>query len=596
MGFVIWFQVTVDGAGLGGLLPLRVSNDVFSGEYVLDADIRIDLVSGAAASSFSATLNNLPATVAATLKTKHAKAVAGGRPLLISLSLGYFDDPAGHADPVLRGVVTSIRTSVGEDGLLRTELRGLEVAGFRLLRTAVRAGKPGEQSLTGHVAAIAKAASAPDAPVSASAGGLGEAKNFSLRAGDGLQALRQVATFAGAPLVIRDGTILLGSSVGAGRPLSFTAVDNVVALDHVQEDPEDLLPVPPAADDGGLAGALGGALAAAAGLPSASTGAARSSVELTVLGDPAVRAGHPAVLVPVDPRDGLPGTLRVERVRHVFNSRRGYTCQVLLVVVDPGKQAPRTTGADAVVQRMHDVAESVHAERPAIDVGEVAGYAAGSGSRHLADLRYGQSPPPDTVAPSVEAAVDREPQLHERPIASPFAFHRCGLVVPVLPGMRAVLAHNRGLVNDAVVTGFLWPEEPAYQPPENQPGDWWLCLPTALDGKGLPTGKGVNDLTDRTGRRVLQAKGLHITVGEKLLPDVGSRPVVATDLDAKLVVEHQSGTTVTVDDQGAVTVDAGARTVTFKSGSATITLDDGTITLTSGSATIKLSGSTVEVA
>lgn len=589
MGFVIWFQLQAERAGPGGLVPLRVSNDVFSGEYVLDADLRIDLLSGAAASTFSAKLTNLPADVVETLKTRHSQALAGQEPLEVTLSLGYFDDPGGRTAPVLRGVLTGIRTSVTDAGDLLTELRGMETAGFRLLRTAVRAGRPGGQSLTAAVQAVAAAASGTTVPmpVTASADGLPTAKDLTLRAGDGLSALGQIAKSAKAPLVIGDGVIRMGAAVDAGAPLRFTAAEHIVSLEHVQEDPEDLVPAVPADADDGLS-ALAGAATAAPGVPTGGgqVGGARTSARLTVLGDPAVRPGRRAVLVTADPRDALPGPLRIERVRHLFDSRRGYTCEVLLVVAAPGERAVCTTGADGVRQRFRDLVEQVGADHPAVDVGEVATYADGRTSRHLADLHYGQSPAADVVAPSVETAVDREPLLHERPIASPFAFHRCGLMVPVLPGMRAVLAHNRGLVNDAVVTGFLWPEQPEYAPPRNRPGDWWLCLPTGLDNKGLPTGKGVNDLTDAAGQRVLQARGLRITVGDKLLPDVGERPEVPADLAGKLLVEHESGTTVVVAPDGAVTVDSGGKAITLKSGEASITLADGRITL---------SGSSVEV-
>ncbi|MEV4559238.1 hypothetical protein AB0K51_19925 [Kitasatospora sp. NPDC049285] len=588
MGFVIWFQLQVDRAGPGGLVPLRVSNDVFAGEYVLDADIRIDLLSGAAASTFTAKLTNLPADVVETLKTRHAEALAGHDPVEVTLGLGYFDDPAGRSAPVLRGVLTGIRTSVTDAGDLLTELRGMESAGYRLAFTTVRAAQPGDQPLTAAVRALAAAASKDPITVTASADGLPTARNFSQRAGDCLSALDQIAKAAKAPLVIGDGVIRMGAAVDAGAPLRFTADDHIVSLEHVQEDPEDLVPAGAGGDGDadGLAAAAGAAAAAAAPLGGGKPGGARTSARLTVLGDPAVRPGRRAVLETADPRDALPGPLRIDRVRHLFDSRRGYTCEVVLVVAAPGERAVCSTGADGVRQRMRDLVEQVGADHPAIDVGEVATYADGRTSRHLADLHYGQSPAAEVVAPSVESAVDRQPLLHERPIASPFAFHRCGLMVPVLPGMRAVLAHNRGLVNDAVVTGFLWPEQPAYAPPRNRPGDWWLCLPTKLDGKGLPTGKGVNDLTDAAGRRVLQARGLRISVGDKLLPEVGERPELPDELTGQLLVEHDSGTTVTVDAKGAVTVDTGGKAITLKSGGASITLADGKITI---------SGSSVEV-
>ncbi|MFD2348635.1 hypothetical protein ACFSTC_03365 [Nonomuraea ferruginea] len=261
---------------------------------------------------------------------------------------------------------------MSSSGELQTELRGMELAGFQLLRTAVREGEPGGRSLAACVEAVAKAASTDGTTIVASAAGLPEAKNFSLRAGDGLQALRDISEFARAPLVIGDRTIRIGAVVGTGAPLRFTAADDIVALDHVQEDPEDLVPHPPPTGDGGGPAAAAAALAGVS-LPKVPV-KARTSVELTVLGDPAVRPGRPAVLVPDDPRDALPGPLRVERVRHLFDSRRGYTCEVMLVAAEPGSKAVRTTGAEGVAQRMRDIAESVRGERPAIDVGEVARY------------------------------------------------------------------------------------------------------------------------------------------------------------------------------------------------------------------------------
>jgi hypothetical protein len=567
MGFVIWFKLEVKGAGPGGLLPLRVSNDVFSGDYILDADIRVELVAGAAASSFTAVLANLPADLVDTLRHQHRE---GGkqRPLEATISLGYFDDPDTQANPVLRGVVTRIRTRVSNDGLLETVLYGNELAGNRLLNTPVQADQPGMASLDGVVRQVAD-----QARVSFRGGsGLREVTDFTIRNGNGLEALRTIAEAAPAPLVIADGSILIGKTVGNRGSAAFSAKRNIVSQDRLQEDPEDRPPpAPPGTGPPGL---------------TEPTAQARTSMDLTVLGEPTIRVGQAAEYEPADPKDALPGPLRVEKATHVFSTRQGYTCDVTVVVSEPGQLATRLTGAHGVVHRFRDLAETVREQRPALDVGEVAGYDDGAGGKHLATLRYGQSPPADAVAPSVEVAVDREPQLHGKPLASPFAFHKCGLVVPVLPGMRALLAHNRGLVNDAVVAGFLWAEQPRLEPPHNAPGDWWLCLPTRLDGQGMPTGKGVNDLTDKAGLRVIQAKGLRITVGEGTLPDVGTRPGVPGDLGGKLLIEHESGTTLTVAGDGAVTLDTGGKDITIKSGNASITLSGGTV---------KLQGSAVEV-
>jgi hypothetical protein len=144
-------------------------------------------------------------------------------------------------------------------------------------------------------------------------------------------------------------------------------------------------------------------------------------------------------------------------------------------------------------------------------------------------------------------------------------------MVPVYPGMRALLAHNRGLVNDAVLTGFIWPENPPTRRPPNEPGDYWLALPTGLDPDGLPQGPGANDLTDASGHRVIQAAGLRVVVGPDALPEVGTRPDPPTD--ASVTIEHQSGTTITIDASGAVTISTSGSAITLTNGSVSLTVD-----------------------
>jgi len=166
-------------------------------------------------------------------------------------------------------------------------------------------------------------------------------------------------------------------------------------------------------------------------------------------------------------------------------------------------------------------------------------------------------------------------QLHNKPIASPFAFHQCGLIVPIYPKMRALLAHNRGLVNDAIVVGFVWPENPMQERPKNEAGDYWLCLPTELGNDGLPTGKGVNDLTDSTGRRVIQAKAFQVLVADDKLPEVGVRP---TPPDANtLVIEHESGAKITIDKGGKITIETKSKELALTNGSVTLTLNGSTV-------------------
>jgi hypothetical protein len=295
-----------------------------------------------------------------------------------------------------------------------------------------------------------------------------------------------------------------------------------------------------------------------------------------VLGDPRLRVGQQVAIKDVE--KAPPGPLRIHELVHHFSTRSGYTCELEVVVADPGATARSTRGVTALVDRWRDVTESMLDQRPALDVGQVNAYEAGDDDKHLATLDYAVTPASDSVAPSVaEAIASGGTQLRDKPIASPFAWHKCGLVVPVYPGMRALLGHNRGLVNDAVLCGFLWAENPLHQRPKNHPGDYWLCLPTGLGPDGLPTGKGVNDLTDKDGYRIMQAKGLRILVADGKLADVGARPDPPTD--TSITIEHESGTVIAIASDGAVSIKTSNKD----------------LSLSNGSVNLKLSGNSVEV-
>ena len=567
MSFVIWYQVKIrEAAPAGGLLataasllglglPLSISNDPFSGAYILDADITVTMSSGDSADDFEVKLKNLPGDVADMLKGKRAEGLKAGQPLEAEIHLGYFDKPSTTigSRPVMVGSVTSVRSTVSEGGTPVTVLKGQEIGGYRLRTTCIREGRQGTTNVDEFVKALARQAHV-DVPLGF---GLGVTlRDFTLVGENGLDALRQVAELARSPLVIRDNTILMGKLVGAEEaPEPFSPDTNIVKLDRIEESDEILEPCAKRKDG-------------------RRSSAPRSSLDLTVLGNPRLRVGQN---VKVASKDALAGTLRIDHLVHRFSSVGGYTCDVTVVVAEPGKPARSLGGARGVIDRIRDLSEGSLERRPAIDVGQVTEYAAGAKQKHLATLRYGQSPPVDAVAPSVEVAVDADPQIRNKPIATPFAFHRCGLIVPVYPGMRALLAHNRGLVNDAVIAGFLWPENPRYEPPRNEPGDYWLCLPTELGADGRPTGKGVNDLTDKSGLRVIQVKGLHVLVGADRLSEVGARPTVPAE--NTLVIEHQGGSKITIGRDGKILIET--------------TNKD--ISLTNGAVTLKLSGSAVEV-
>lgn len=545
MSFVIRYEVEISAplapSGLG--LPLTVSNDVLASSLVLDADITVTMTEGAATDTFEVTLINLPTDVIDLIR-----AIQTQTPVEIAIRLGYFDDLStrtGDGGLVLKGRVTKVSGSVGQDGYARTVLYGQEKAGYLLRNTTAAVGSPAGTSaqlfaleLLKDVVPVAKGSTLP-----------GDLSGFTVRSGSLLDALRALAERGNAPLVVRDGTVYLGAAVGAANDTAPVALDpdtNIVWLDSSYgEDTAGELSPP-----------------------------VRATVDLAVLGHPQLRVGQ---LAKITGLSGVPdGTLRLSRVVHRFTTGGGYTTELGLIAAAAGERAQSTTGVQVVVDRWRGMVDRARDDHPAIDVGEVTEYAAGVG-KHLASLHYAQVPGPGVVAPSVASPVDTGASMHEKPIASVFAFDRTGLVVPVYPGMRALLAHNRGAVNDAVLAGFLWPDNPATRRPANEPGDYWLALPTALGDDGRPTGPGANDLTDAGGRRVVQTTGLHIVVGKDALPEVGTRP--KPPADNTITIEHQSGTTITVDADGAVT----------------ISTHDHPIRLTNGTVSLKLDGAAVAV-
>jgi hypothetical protein len=256
---------------------------------------------------------------------------------------------------------------------------------------------------------------------------------------------------------------------------------------------------------------------------------------------------------------------------HSFTTSHGYTAEVGIIAASAGQRATVAVGVQLAADRVRETIDRVRDDHPAIDMGEVTEYAAGAEGKHTAALHYAQTPDRAVLAPSIASPIDPTVELHGTPIASPFAFDRTGLVVPVYPKMRALLAHNRGLVNDAVVAGFVWPDNPVLRRPANKPGDYWLALPTRLGADGLPQGAGANDLTDAGGHRVIHAAGLTILVGTDALPEVGTRPDPPTD--ASITIEHQSGTTITIDPGGAVTITTNNKAISLTNGKVKLALD-----------------------
>lgn len=551
MAFVIWYRVELSGAGGGP--AVKASNDVAGADWLCDADIRLTMLDGVGGGTFAIELRNLPAAAGKQLAARHEHAPEGD-PLVATAFLGYFDDvPLVRRPPaVMAGAVTDVSTNVSDTGELKTTLSGQELATWRLLRRQ-NISRHYEQEV--QLSAVLSDA-LTDTHVESEGQLTGSHAAFTFRAVDGLAAIDQIARLAATPVVLRDGKVLLGARATAA--------------------------VGPAVDDDANAVSLDTALSTRNARRSRADGRngqarpeAATVYDATVLGDHALRAGQ---RVTVKVTGESPRPLRIQRVEHRFSTADtdgGYTCALRLVDT-AATSPPAYVGAHGVVRRIRDLGDTARDAHPYVDVGEVTEYETGADGKHLVTLNYGQKPGPDVVEPSVETPIETEQKLHHKPIAAPFAWDKCGLMVPAYPGQRALLAHNGGDPNDAVVAGYLWSEDPAYARPKNEAGDWWLCLPTELQG-GTPAGKGANDLTDAAGLRVLQAKGLEIDVGADLLPGVGDRPQVP-DADT-FTIKHKSGTEVTIDSGGKVVVKASNQDVE----------------LTNGSVTLKLSGASVDV-
>jgi hypothetical protein len=558
MGLVIRYSVTIaEEKPAGGLLaavasaaasvpglpslglPVTVSNDVFGGSLILDAEITVMMAEGPGADTFEVTLANLPGSTIGQIRSKITSA-----PLKLTVTLGYFDEP-GTSRPVIEGRILRVSSWIADDGLTRVRLTGQEAGGYALRTTKAADHLSRSASAEEFAQRVAKAAGVTMAPGSVLPV---RVSAFTVRNPTALGALGELAAAAQSPIVIRDRRVYMGAAVGLeNAPVAFDPAVNLVALGDGQHeetkarDPDDDEPPP-----------------------------VRTSLKLTALGHPGLRAGQTATVKDVD--DVPSGPLRIAEVAHRFGVGTGYVCEVTLVAARPGKPASIMSGVRAAVDALRAGTGRERMAAPDIDVGEVTEY---TPKGHLVTMAYGQSPAPGSAEPSVTDPVDDDAVLHGKPVAAPFAFGPCGLMTPVYPGMRALLAHNRGLVNDAAVVGYLWPRTPGAPAPKPHAGDHWLALPTGLGLDGMPAGPGVNDLTDAKGRRIVQARGLHIVVGAGLLPDVGTRPDPPSD--DTITIEHHTGTTITVNTDGEVTVATKGKKIMLSNGGVRLTLDNASV-------------------
>ncbi len=539
MGVILKYQLEFPEIGL------KVSNDIFSGEYNIDATITVDMKRQASGGSFNVELIDLPMDKVEQLK---ARIPTLGK---VIISLGYIDSPFGR---VMEGIIEKITTAVKE-GKLVTTIVGLESGTYTLKNNVIDSTFDDELTFVSAVrqvlsdseircGAIDQNPQLPDIP--------GDFGRRTFRQKKVMDILNNLASKAQVEFMVSDGKVWMGKPIkddlSYQPPPLFDRDVNLADFSQVDKEvPQQGCRHATRAD----------------------------GFRFMVLGDPKLRPGQEVKATDAPQSEKF----RIHSIAHKFTSA-GYVCEgSAMKVVAEGNfyQRERTfgiSGATSVADGVNELSENGQRSRPTIEIGKVKTYTAGEASgaeKHVSALYFGQTFDDTETQPSVNIAIDNNEQrlFRGKPIVSPFAWHKCGLVVPVYEGMKSVLSHNLNLQDDVLVNGFIWSSTPEIEPPKNKVGDWWLCLPIDFDTASPPSAstKAVNDLTANNGKRVIDAKGLKISIGSGALGNVGDRPQEGNDDEC--LIEHSSG--------------------------AKILLKSGEIQLTDGSVTLKVANGSVSV-
>ncbi|WEO99772.1 hypothetical protein A6P39_040210 [Streptomyces sp. FXJ1.172] len=585
MGVILWYQVEFTDQ------QLKLSSDPHSGSCLVDAEISVSYAIGEPG-SFQIHFADLPLAVHRTLTDAlDTSSGTGHVGVPVVIRLGYLEEPAGHKTAVLAGRVGSIQSSTRFPplGMLLT---GYEEASFRLLTTvAVNGEKPPPALAAISLCDVSPAAAARYVIKSAEVAPAGEmtpdsveGSSITATAQNAFGLLLRLAHRYGAEVLVQEGQAQFGTKVqyppGNGPSLS-SSPSSLTSLIGREDCLIDLASMSSARLAEFRPVRIG---------PVAKQRITRdlpqqtdvSAFDFTVLGMPGLRAGQ-MVAAGVDGYQNPFEGFRILQLTHSFSPRSGYTCGGRAVAVrDSGNRGhselARQGSPLAIADRITAKIQDSMAISPSVDVGRIRSVKPGD---RVASLERGQERADAVVSPSVDVDISgSEPPLPDKPLAAAFAWHNVGLSVPVYEGMRALVNQVRDSHDDAVVTGFVWANDPKMERPEARKGDWWLCLPTELTtgSSPRPTGKGANDLTGADGRRVLETVGLRIAVGRGACSPVGKRPGEgAADV---FLITHASGTTIRIGSDGNVAIDSGAHPLVLSAGGVTLTMDKGKVAIT----------------
>ena len=530
MGVIVKYQLEFPEA------KLKLSNDLYSGQFIIDADITVTMARGATGSSFEIKLYDLPLDRAKKLNEKLTEDIQKAK---VIIKLGYFD---GSFKTVMEGLYKKINSTIEGEKLI-TSIKGLETITHALDRTEFQNSLPDDTSIEEAAKTLLEKAEISGIDKTLQLQNVsGKLTDVVFRGEKVLQVLAEIAEYAQAELLVGDGKVQIGKPItnDSYRPPKFKRDVNLTRFQpFIKKIPEE----------------------AGRNLVKPLKATEATGFEFTITGDPQLRPAH-KVLADVEDYDELAGAdFRIHSLVHSFTISGGYICKGVTIKVCNDDNCRRREAsanrpsAETIVQSLNQRIQSEQRQRPTVEIAKVKEYKT---ENHQSTLYFGQRFERTETQPSIRTEVEtNERQLfRNKPIVAPFAWHKCGLVTPIYQGMKALLNHNLNLANDALVVGFIWSETPEIEPPQNQEGDWWLCLPIDFDSSNPPSDstKAVNDLTANNGKRVIEVKGLKITIGNEQLRNVGVRPEEGGD--DEFLIEHKSGTTIKILSDGTLEIKA----------------------------------------
>ena len=308
---------------------------MFSGQQIIDSEITLNHVSGPVASTFTLKCKNLPNEVIKQVMQKQEEGAKKDprEPLLVKISLGYFDDGATfkRPEPVMIGALTRVKSKVTDDGVIETTLTGQEITGFKLRMKCVDPpGNSSDQTVEAFFKDLLKETDSPDGKAVELAQGHGltdPLKSFTPAKGrSALDAMRRLSQGQSEQLamVIRDHQVFLAKAVGGGDArVTLTDGDDIVSQDDEVDTKElqDECPPPDA--------------------PKPKPKGARKTRSLTVLGNAKLLIGENVKLKIGSETEEW----RIEAVRHSF-SGSGFTSVLSLSQAKAGELASGVGGAE----------------------------------------------------------------------------------------------------------------------------------------------------------------------------------------------------------------------------------------------------------